>query len=118
MARPQPYTVACDEALVTSSNSIDLLRTPGVATKLENFEVSIEGGYRRINGYTKYKVGDVTAARPSGAADTILGVFLYGDGVIACVSDDIYFSNDGATWLQINRSSVDSGGDNYSFYRS
>ena len=116
MARPQPYTVACDGGLVTSSNSIDLLRTPGVATKLENFEVSIEGGYRRINGYTKYKVGDVTAARPSGAADTILGVFPYGDGVIACVSDDIYFSNDGATWLQINRSSVASTGDNYTAF--
>ena len=116
MARPQPYTVACDGGLVTSSNSIDLLRSPGVATKLQNFEVSIEGGYRRINGYAKYAVGDVTATKPSGATETILGVFPYADGVIACVSDDIYFSNDGATWLQINRSSVAGGGDNYTTF--
>ena len=54
MARSQPYTVACDGGLLTSSNAIDLLKTPGVATKLQNFEVSIEGGYRRVNGYAKY----------------------------------------------------------------
>jgi hypothetical protein len=116
MARSQPYTVACDGGLVTSSNSIDLLKTPGVASRLQNFEVSIEGGYRRINGYTKYKVGDVTPAQPAGSTATILGVFPYADGVVACVSDDIYFSNDGATWLQINRSSVGVSGDNYTAF--
>ena len=116
MARSQPYTVACDGGLLTSSNAIDLLKTPGVATKLQNFEVSIEGGYRRVNGYAKYKVGDVTAAQPAGSTATILGVFPYADGVIACVSDDIYFTNDGATWLQINRSSVSGTGDNYTAF--
>ena len=116
MARSQPYTVACDGGLLTSSNSIDLLKTPGVATRLQNFEVSIEGGYRRINGYTKYKVGDVTPTQPAGSTATILGVFPYADGVIACVSDDIYFSNDGANWLQINRSSVSGSGDNHTAF--
>jgi len=116
MARSQPYTVACDGGLLTSSNAIDLLKTPGVATKLQNFEVSIEGGYRRVNGYAKYKVGDVTAAQPAGSTATILGVFPYADGVIACVSDDIYFSNDGANWLQINRSSVSNTGDNHTAF--
>jgi len=56
MARSQPYTVACDGGLLTSSNSIDLLKTPGVATRLQNFEVSIEGGYRRVNGYANIKL--------------------------------------------------------------
>ena len=79
MARSQPYTVACDGGLVTSSNSIDLLKTPGVASRLQNFEVSIEGGYRRINGYTKYKVGEVTPTQPAGSTATILGVFPYAD---------------------------------------
>ena len=49
MAASQPYTVACSGGLV-KLQSIDLLKTPGVATDLRNFEVSIEGGYRRING--------------------------------------------------------------------
>jgi hypothetical protein len=115
MARSQPYTVACDGGLVTSSNSIDLLKIPGAATQLQNFEVSIEGGYRRINGYTKYKVGEVTPTRPSGGTHTILGVFPYADGVIACVNNNIYFSNDGATWLQVNKISSGSG-DNYTTF--
>ena len=113
MASSQPYTVACNGGLVKSVNSIDLLKTPGVAKKLQNFEVATEGGYRRINGYTKYKVGEVTATQPTGGTDTILGVFPYADGVIVCVSDDIYFSNDGATWLQINRQGVSSSGDTH-----
>jgi len=115
MARSQPYTVACDGGLVTSSNSIDLLKIPGAATQLQNFEVSIEGGYRRINGYTKYKVGEVTPTQPSGGTHTILGVFPYADGVIACVNNNIYFSNDGATWLQVNKISSGSG-DNYTTF--
>ena len=41
MSRSQPYTVACAGGLVTSSNAIDLLKTPGVATDLSNFEVSM-----------------------------------------------------------------------------
>lgn len=114
MARSQPYTVACDGGLVKSANSIDLLRTPGVARELRNFEVSIEGGYRRINGFTK--LGGASAVQPSGSTDNILGVFPYADGVVVCVSDDIYFTTDGITYLQINRSGVASGGDNYSTF--
>jgi hypothetical protein len=114
MARSQPYTVACDGGLVESSNMINLLKSPGVARDLKNFEVSIEGGYRRINGFSKF--GGSSAVQPSGSNDTILGVFPYADGVIACVSDDIYFSNTGTSWLQINRSSVASSGDNHTTF--
>ena len=32
MSKSQPYTVACAGGLVTASNAIDLLKTPGVAT--------------------------------------------------------------------------------------
>ena len=114
MARSQPYTVACNGGLVKSANSIDLLKTPGVARELRNFEVSIEGGYRRINGYEKF--GGDSAVQPSGSSDRILGVFPYADGVVVCVSDDIYFTLDGITYLQINRSGVASGGDNYTAF--
>jgi hypothetical protein len=114
MARSQPYTVACDGGLSKSANSIDLLRTPGAATVLQNFEVAIEGGYRRINGFTK--LGGASAVQPSGASDQILGVFPYADGVVVCVSDDIYFTTDGITYLQINRSGVAGGGDNYTTF--
>jgi len=113
MARSQPFTVACEGGLVTASNQIDLLRRPGVATELENFEVAIEGGYRRISGFTKF--GEGSATQPTGSADRILGVMPYGDGVIACASTDIYFTLDGITWMQINKLSA-GGGDSYATF--
>ena len=115
MARSQPYTVACNGGLVKSVNSIDLLKSPGVAKTLQNFEVATEGGYRRINGYAKYKVGTVTPTQPTGGTTTILGVFPYADGVVVCAGTDIFFSNDGATWLQINKLSHSSGDDYTTF---
>ena len=114
MAAAQPYTVACDGGLINSSNAIDLLRSPGVATELRNFEVSTEGGYRRINGYTKY--GSGSAVQPTGSEDTILGVFPYADGVIVTSGTNIYFSNTGTSWLQLNKSSVASSGDNHTAF--
>ena len=113
MARSQPFTVACEGGLVTASNQVDLLRRPGVATELENFEVAIEGGYRRISGFTKF--GEGSATQPTGGATTILGVFAYADGVIATAGTNIYFSNDGITWLQINKLSA-GGGDDYTTF--
>jgi len=114
MAASQPYTVACAGGLVKATNQIDLLKTPGVATDLRNFEVSIEGGYRRINGFTK--LGEGSAAQVSGSTDTIHGVIPYGDGVIACASTGIFFSQDGTSWLNVSRSSVDANGDNYTAF--
>ena len=114
MASSQPYTVAVNGGLVKSANVIDLLKTPGVAKDLRNFEVSTEGGYRRINGYQKF--GTTSAVKPTGSTTNILGVFPYADGVIATAGTAIYFSNDGQTWVNIGRSSVSDSGDNYSTF--
>ena len=111
MAASQPYTVACSGGLVKSSNAIDLLKSPGVAQELRNFEVSIEGGYRRINGFAKFGNAQVT-----GSTANILGVIPYADGVIACATTGIYFSQDGTSWLNVSRSSVASGGDDYTAF--
>ena len=109
----QPYALACEGGLDKSSSSFELLRRPGAATLLENFEVDIAGGYRRVNGYTA--LGGGSAANPSSDND-ILGLHVYADGVIACTSTNIYFSLDGTSWLQINKDSVAGGGDNYSTF--
>ena len=114
MAASQPYTVACAGGLVKATNQIDLLKTPGVATELRNFEVSIKGGYRRISGFSRLGAG--SAAQVSGSTDTIHGVIPYGDGVIACASTGIFFSQDGTSWLNISRSSVDASGDNHTAF--
>ena len=99
--------------LNTNLNSLELLKNPGFATRLSNFEVDPDGGYRRINGFTAF--GGGSATRPN-TTNRVLGTFAYADGVIVCSGTDIFFSNDGATWLQINRSSVAVGGDNYTTF--
>ena len=109
----QPYALACEGGLDKSSSSFELLRRPGAATRLRNFEVDVAGGYRRINGFSAF--GGGSAANPSTDND-ILGLHVYADGVIACSSTNIYFSLDGTSWLQINRASVAGGGDNYSTF--
>ena len=111
MAASQPFSVALQGGLDKSSNSLELLKTPGNATRLVNFEVSAKGGYRRINGYTQ--LGDGT--RPN-SSNEILGMHVYADGVIATSGTNIYFSQDGNSWLQINKDSVAGGGDNYSTF--
>ena len=48
MAGSQPFSVPLGGGLNKSTNSLACYKHPGVATKLRNFEVSTEGGYRRI----------------------------------------------------------------------
>ena len=113
MSAGQPFSVSLSGGLDKSTNSLSLLQTPGIATKLRNFEVSIEGGYRRINGFTL--LGGESAARPNSSND-VEGLEVYADGVVAVVGNDIFFSLDGTAWLQINKASVDASGDNYSTF--
>jgi hypothetical protein len=111
MAASQPFGFSCKGGLNTNLNQLEMLSQPGLATKLVNFEVDPDGGYRRINGYTAF--GDT---RPNGA-NPILGLTVYADGIIVCSGDGIFFSPDGENaWLQINRASVHSSGDNYSTF--
>ena len=111
MAEAQPYGVSCKGGLNTNLNQFEMLGQPGLATKLRNFEVDPDGGYRRINGYTQF--GDGT--RPNTDND-IFGLEVYADGLIACSGTNIYFSQDGDSWLQINKDSVASGGDNHTAF--
>ena len=86
--------------LVSSSHA--LFRTPGVATKLQNFESSTTGGYRRISGYKKF--GGSSGVIPSGVStESIEGLFPYANGVIVCQGDDIYWSTTGTSYTQINK---------------
>jgi hypothetical protein len=109
----QPYALACEGGLDKASSSFELLRRPGAATRLRNFEVDVAGGYRRINGFSV--LGGGSAARPN-STNQVLGLHVYADGVIACSGTNIYFSLDGTSWLQINKASVAGGGDNHTAF--
>ncbi len=110
MAASQPFGISCKGGLNTNLNQLEMLGQPGFATELLNFEVDPDGGYRRINGYTAFGT-----ARPN-SGEKLLGLAVYADGLIACSGTDIFFTTDGATWIQINRSGVHGSGDNYSTF--
>lgn len=109
----QAFGFSCRGGLNTNLNSLELLGQPGFATTLTNFEVDPDGGYRRINGFTEF--GGASATRPN-TTNRILGTFPYADGIIVCSGTDIFFSNDGITWLKINRSAVAGGGEDYATF--
>jgi hypothetical protein len=47
-----PFLVQLDGGLVLDKDAFTL--PPGTAIQLQNFEPDINGGYRRINGFTKF----------------------------------------------------------------
>ena len=94
----QGVSVTCEGGLDLVGTTHTLFRTPGVATKLENYESSIHGGYRRINGFSKF--GNNT---PDGTASNIEGIHSYAKGVVACQGSNIYYSPNGNTWTQVNK---------------
>lgn len=83
----QPFGLSARGGLYTSLNQLEMLQQPGIASKLVNFEVDINGGYRRVNGFNLF--GGASAARPAG--DTkILGIRGYADGVVVCANTGIF----------------------------
>ena len=71
MSQSQPFGFSCKGGLNTNLSEIEMLRQPGIATELRNFEVDPDGGYRRVSGFTDY--GGDDAARPN-ASNDILGI--------------------------------------------
>jgi len=60
----QPVAFNCEGGLVLNRSTF--MMKPGEALELQNFEPDIEGGYRRINGFTKL----VTNIVPQTSAST------------------------------------------------
>ena len=58
-SQTNPAAFNCEGGLVLNKSTF--LMQPGEALELRNFEPDIEGGYRRINGFSKY----VSAIVPS-----------------------------------------------------
>jgi hypothetical protein len=98
----QGVSVTCEGGLDLVGTTHNLFRTPGVATALKNYESSIHGGYRRINGFTKFG-----SAQPSGT-DDVEGIFRYCQGVVACAGANIYYSTNGNSWTQVNKDTYQS----------
>lgn len=106
---PKLLMINCAGGLNLTATTAELFQNPGYARVLENFESSYKGGYRRINGYTRF--GDT---QPAGTSNTITGVYYYAGGVIAVQEDsggnsNLYWSDDGSTWIQLNKQGASAG---------
>ena len=79
-----PVTVSLGGGLILDRD--DLAMPPGAAVQLQNFEPSIQGGYRRLTGSSKFDSSQVDGS------NTILGVKIFNDGVLAAAGNVVKFS--------------------------
>ena len=96
MDRWQTFPIEFAGGLVTNMAPLQQgLSVPGTATVLRNFEPSTEGGYRRIEGFTKWDDAQVT-----GTAALVRGVCEHKLLAVAAVGDGLYRSS-GNGWTEI-----------------
>ena len=96
-----PFVVRLGGGLMLDKDAFTL--PPGAATQLQNFEPDINGGYRRISGFEKYDSNQV-----GGSSDTILGVHIYKDQVIASQGTAVY-KGSGSGWTSIDTGRTSAG---------
>lgn len=101
MANLQTFPVSAVGGLDLVSPPQVLAQKPGFATELNNYEVLVEGGYRKIDGFTEY--GDIPDVIDE---DDVRGIAYY-KGIVVVVGERVLHSpNNGSTWNVVNRKGV------------
>jgi len=111
-SQTNPAAFNCEGGLVLNKSTF--LMQPGEALELRNFEPDIEGGYRRINGFSKY----VSAIVPytCSASEKVLMVASFADVVLAARGTSIYSATPGgSSWTSRDSGRTSAG--KYSFER-
>lgn len=104
--RIESYKLVCSGGLNSNENHLDLSdNAPGSATRLVNYEPSLFGGYRRIEGFELYDgdYGEVEDVANTGSAE----------GKVLCVA---IFKDDVANNTKVIAARKDAGANTYSFY--
>ena len=112
LSQVTPVAFNCEGGLVLNRSTF--MMKAGEALELENFEPDIEGGYRRINGFSKY----VSAIVPitSSSSEKVLMVATFGSSVVAARGEKIYSATPGgSSWTE--RDSGRTSASKYSFER-
>ena len=108
----QPAAFNCEGGLVLNKSTF--LMQPGEALELRNFEPDIEGGYRRINGFSKYV--SVVVPFTSSETEKVLMVASFADVVLAARGTSIYSATPGgSSWTSRDSGRTSAG--KYSFER-
>ena len=112
LSQVTPNAFNCEGGLVLNKSTF--MMQPGEALELRNFEPSVDGGYRRINGFSKY----VTAIVPftSSSSERILMVATFGDVVLAARGEKIFSATPGgSSWTERDTGRTSAG--KYNFER-
>lgn len=97
--RLQTFPIQFQGGLISNISQLQHgIEAPGSATVLTNFEPSIDGGYRRIEGFDKF---DSTEVPGTGA---IRGVFYFSNAAIAVRNQHVYQSGGSGVWTQLTTS--------------
>ena len=102
MGKHSNVVINMEGGLDLASPHYMIQQNPGVCRELINYEASVEGGYKRVKGFTKWGTARVGGL---GVNSPVLGMSAYANGIVAVISDGVYYSEDGTTWTQVNRDS-------------
>lgn len=102
----QTYPVEFRGGLVTNLSPVQQgINLPGSARQLRNFEPSVEGGYRRISGFTKYDTNAVTGT------GLIRGITFYANNVLAVrnntgAGEGELYESAGSGWTRVSTDAI------------
>jgi hypothetical protein len=91
----ETFPIKFEGGLITNMSRLDQgLQAPGSATLLQNFENSIEGGYKKILGYSKFSSTEVTGT------GQVMGVIVAAEGKAIATRNGKYYTSSGTTWTE------------------
>jgi hypothetical protein len=90
----KPFTASCAGGLILNKDVFTM--HPGEALQLSNFEPDVTGGYRRINGTTKYNSTIVTQV--SSADERVLMSAIFNDVIVAARGGTVYTGTTSGSW--------------------
>jgi hypothetical protein len=101
----QTYPIELKGGLITNLSALQQgINAPGSASALVNYEASIDGGYAKVLGYSKWTTHQLPG---TGVVQGVISVS--NEDVIAVRGGKYYFSDAGANWVEKLNSSSDPG---------
>ena len=107
-AQLSPFVFACEGGLVLDQPTFKM--QPGMALELENFEPDVSGGYRRINGFTKWNT-NIVPQTSSATEKVLMSAYFAGNTkVIAARGTKVFEGASGSgSWTEIDTGRTSAG---------
>ena len=106
-AQLSPYVFACEGGLVLDQPTFKM--SPGMALELENFEPDVRGGYRRINGFTKWN-SNIVPQTSASTEKVLMSAFFDGNNkVIAARGTKVFEAGTTGSWTEIDTGRTSAG---------